>query len=148
MANTYTSLNFHFIFSTKNRKPFLESSWRERLHEYLGGSTRGLGGTALQVGGVEDHVHLLVSLKPTLCIADYMQEIKKSSSTWVHDVMRERDFHWQEGYSAFSVSASAVESVRRYIMGQDEHHRRRSFRDELRSFLKKSGVRFEERYLD
>jgi REP element-mobilizing transposase RayT len=100
------------------------------------------------VGGVADHVHLLVSLKPTHCISDFMRELKKTSSRWVRETIGVASFHWQDGYAAFTVSASSRNSVRTYIAGQEEHHQVKTFRDELVSFLKKSGVDFDERFLD
>jgi putative transposase len=123
-------------------------SWREPFHEYLGGTVRGLGGTAQGVGGVADHVHLLVGLKATHCLADFMRELKKASSQWAANSIRDPSFAWQEGYAAFTVSASAIESVRRYIAEQEEHHRKRTFREELVEFLQRSGVAYDERYLD
>ncbi len=148
MPSTYTSLHYHLIFSTKDRAPLLAQEWRERLFEYLGGTVRGLGGTPSGIGGVTDHVHLLVSLKPTHCLSDFMRELKKASSVWIAEQMGLRGFRWQEGYGAFTVSASAREAVRLYIGGQEEHHRAKSFREELIEFLTKSEVEFEEKYLD
>ncbi|MBU1665470.1 MAG: IS200/IS605 family transposase [Gammaproteobacteria bacterium] len=148
MPSTHTSLHYHLIFATKNRKAWLAPAWREQLHEYLGGTVRGLDGHPQGVGGVADHVHLLVSLKATHCLADFMRELKKASSTWVREAHRQPDFHWQEGYAAFTVSASALDSVRGYIARQEAHHQKEPFRNELLAFLQKSGVEFDARYLD
>jgi putative transposase len=146
MPNTFTSLRYHIIFGTKDRKPFLESPLRERMHAYLGGCLRTLGGVALEIGGVSDHVHLLAGLKPTHCVADVLRSIKKASSEWAHE-MGLSTFHWQDGYSAFTVGASGVERVRQYIASQEEHHRKRTFEEEYREFLKAYGIEFDERYL-
>lgn len=148
MAGTYYSLLYHIVFSTKDRRPISRKDLLPRLHEYLGGTVHGLGGVPLGVGGVEDHVHLLISLKTTHRLSDFMRDLKKASSIWVSETMGEKSFHWQDGYSVFTVSASAKDDVRRYIAKQEEHHSKRSFRDELIDFLKKSGVEFEERFLD
>jgi len=148
MPTTHSSLLYHLIFATKQREPVIAVAWRAKLHEYLGGTARGLGATTLGVGGVADHVHLLVSLKPTHCISDFMRELKKSSSSWVRETIGLKSFHWQEGYSAFTVSASSRESVRTYIAAQEKHHRVKSFQEELIDFLQKSGVDYNERYLD
>jgi REP element-mobilizing transposase RayT len=148
MASTYLSLHYHLVFSTKNREAIIVPEWRTRLHDYLGGTVRGLGGFPEGVGGVADHVHLLIGLKATHCLADFMRELKKASSLWVHDEMRLRTFAWQEGYAAFTVSATARNAVRNYIANQDEHHRTKSFREELLEMLNKSGIEYDPRYLD
>src|SRR5438876_19142 len=103
MPNTFTSLHYHIIFGTKDRKPFLDSPLCERMHAYLGGCVRTVGGMALEIGGVSDHVHLLAGLKPTHCVADVLRTIKKASSEWARHEMGAGMFHWQDGYSAFTV---------------------------------------------
>ena len=148
MSSTYLSLHYHVVFSTKRREPWIDSPWRDRLHEYLGGTIRGLGGVPESVGGVADHVHLLAGLKATHCLADFVRELKKASSVWVHEEMKLAGFHWQEGYAAFTVSAPARTAVREYIARQEEHHRRKSFQEELVEMLEKAGVDYDERYLD
>jgi putative transposase len=147
MPSTHTSLLYHLVFATKDRQPLILAAWRSRLHEYLGGVVNGLGGTTQGVGGVADHVHLLVGLKPTHCLSDFMRELKKASSIWAANAAG-RAFQWQEGYAAFTVSASARPDVQRYIAGQEEHHRTRTFREELIEFLRKTGIEYDERYLD
>lgn len=126
----------------------MDVSWRDRLHEYLGGAVRGLDGKSLGVGGVADHVHMLVSLKSTHCLADFMRELKRGSSVWVTDTMWKRAFRWQEGYAAFTVSASVRPSVLDYISRQEEHHRKKTFREELIGFLDKSEIEYDESFLD
>jgi REP element-mobilizing transposase RayT len=148
MSSTFLSLHFHLVFSTKGRAPIIGASWRVRLHQYLGGAVEGLGGHSKIVGGTDDHVHLLVELRATHALADFMRELKRSSSSWIHEEIGEKAFAWQEGYAAFTVSASGRPEVRRYIENQEEHHRERSFREELKIMLQRSGVAFEERYLD
>jgi len=113
----------------------------------MGGIVRTLGGVPQIVGGVADHIHLLVGLRATHCLADVMRELKAVSSKWVHDDIRLPNFAWQEGYGAFTVSASQREAVRQYIAVQDEHHRTRSFHEEYLEFLRRNGVEFDERYL-
>ena len=148
MPTTYTSLHYHLIFATKNREPLITADWRNQLHEYLGGTVRGLDGIPQGVGGVADHVHLLVALKATHCLSDFMRELKKVSSVWAKEIMLQKGFGWQTGYAAFTVSASARTAVQQYIASQEEHHLQKSFREELVEFLQKSGVGFDERYLD
>jgi REP element-mobilizing transposase RayT len=115
MASTYLNLHYHLVFSTKNRSPFIKDEWIAELHKYLGGAVSGLGGFPQGIGGVADHVHLLVGLKATHCLADFMRELKKSSSVWVHENRGLGEFAWQEGYSAFTVSPTVREAAQRYI---------------------------------
>ena len=148
MPSTYLSLHYHIIFSTKDRVPIIEATWRPRLHEYLGGAVKGLGGFPQGVGGTGDHVHLLVGLKSTHCLGDFMRELKKASSTWVHKKIKIPQFAWQSGYGAFTVSPTVRKDVRQYIANQEEHHRHSSFKDELVRFLKKADVEYDQQYLD
>ena len=147
MPSTHTSLHYHLIFATKHREPSIAKKWRPELHSYLGGIVKGLGAHPQGIGGIADHVHLLVSLKPTACLSDFMRELKKSSPAWIRE-SKCPGFQWQEGHAAFTVSASARDSVRQYIANQEEHHRTKSFREELVEFLEKSGVPYDPRYLD
>jgi len=146
--STFLSLHYHIVFSTKNRAPFIKDSWLERLHEYIGGTVAGLGGFPQKTGGVADHVHLLVGLKATHCLADFMRELKKSTSVWVHEEIGEDAFGWQEGYAAFTVSPTARDAVKHYIASQAEHHRIKPFREELIEMLRRAEIEFEERFLD
>src|SRR5580658_3256129 len=148
MPSTHTSLHYHLIFATKNREPIISEDWRPRLHEYLGGTVRGLDGVPQGVGGVADHVHLLIGLKATHCLADFMRELKKASSAWVHEEIGLRSFAWQEGYAAFTVSATSRKAAQHYIDGQEEHHRVKSFREELIEMLDKAGIEYDPKYLD
>lgn len=148
MSSTYLSLHYHLVFGTKNREPFIDAEWRTRLHEYLGGTIAGLGGFPQGVGGVDDHVHLLVGLKATHCLADVLRELKKASSVWVHEQIGLASFAWQEGYAAFTVGATARGSVRQYIAHQEEHHRAKSFREEVVEMLERAGIEYDPKYLD
>jgi putative transposase len=148
MGSTFLSLHYHIVFATKHRKLWIANSWRDRLYEYLGGTIQGLNGVPQAIGGVEDHVHLLVGLRATYTLADFVREVKKSSSTWIHDEKLESEFFWQEGYSAFTVSPPARAAVRRYIRNQQKHHRRRSFIEELTSMLEEAEIAFDPQYLD
>jgi REP element-mobilizing transposase RayT len=148
MSSTYLSLHYHLVFGTKNRVPCIEPAWRARLHDYLGGTVRGLGAFPQQVGGVGDHVHLLVGLKATHRLADFVRELKKASSMWVHDDIALKTFAWQEGYAAFTVAPTDRDRVRAYIAGQEEHHRTKSFREELIEMLERAGIEYDPGYLD
>ncbi len=141
MGSTYYSLNTHIVFSTKERRPLIAAEWIPRLRAYLGGCARTLGAVPIEIGGVEDHAHLFLGLKPALRLSDLMREIKTGSCAWVHGEIGERLFGWQDGYAAFSVSPSQIERVRRYIRNQAEHHRRRTFDEELRELLAEHGMK-------
>lgn len=147
MSSTHLSLNCHLIFSTKHREPWIAPSWRDRLHEYMGGVIKGLKGVPVAVGGISDHVHLLIGLRAIHAIADVLRELKSESSRWVHDSIKVPGFAWQEGYAAISVSPSQIEDVRKYVLNQEEHHRTRTFQEEYREFLEKCGIEFDEKYL-
>ena len=147
MPSTHLSLHYHLVFSTKARRPLIRESWRERLHAYLGGTVRELGGVARAVGGTHDHVHVLADLRAQHSLAAVMRELKHSSSRWVHETLRVSDFAWQTGYGAVTVSPSGIEPVLRYVAKQMEHHRERTFQEEYLDLLQQSGVRFDERYL-
>jgi REP element-mobilizing transposase RayT len=148
MADTFTNLLVHVIFSTKHRAALLEEPLRGRLYEYVGGTLRKEGDILLEIGGMPDHVHLLVRLKADHSVSTMARTIKASSSKWVHQTFPDRqNFAWQTGYGAFSVSESQAATVRRYIQGQAEHHARLSFKDELIALLRRHRITFEERYL-
>jgi REP element-mobilizing transposase RayT len=146
MGSTFLSLHYHIVFSTKERRPFLRDSWRATMHEYLGGTVRGLGGIPEAIGGVADHVHLLVGLRATHCLADFMQELKKATSVWAKD-NHEPEFAWQDGYAAFTVSYTHIGAVTEYIRTQEEHHRQTDFVEELKQLLEKNGVEYKPEYL-
>jgi putative transposase len=146
MGSTFLSLHYHIVFSTKERRLFLRDEWRAKMHEYLGGTVRGLGGIPEAIGGVADHVHLLVGLRATHCLADFMQELKKATSVWAKD-NHVPEFAWQEGYAAFTVSYTHIDPVKEYIRTQEEHHRQTDFVDELKRLLEKNGVEYKAEYL-
>ncbi|HMD98346.1 MAG TPA: IS200/IS605 family transposase [Terriglobia bacterium] len=147
MAQTFSNLLTHVIFSTKDRFPLISSELRPDLLAFMGGIVRELNGKALTVGGTADHVHLLVNLPPTLAIADALRVVKANSSKWVHETKGRSKFAWQAGYGAFSVSQSNAASVIKYIAGQEEHHRGFTFQEELLTLLKKHGIPYDERYI-
>ncbi len=148
MADTYTSLHYHFIFSTKNRVPWIRLEIEHRLWAYLGGIARKHKITALQNGGTVDHIHALVLAPATLSPSQIAQFLKGDSSRWIHEEFPElRRFAWQDGYGAFTVSKSQLPEVIRYIQNQQEHHRKKSFQEEYRDLLQIHGIQYEERYM-
>jgi len=147
MPSTHLSLHYHLVFSTKDRVPIIAVAWRERLHAYIGGVVGNVQGVPEAIGGVGDHVHLLIGLRATSRLADVVRDLKAVSSRWVHEEIGESAFAWQEGYGAFTVSASQRETVREYIARQEEHHRKRTFQEEYLELLQRSGTEYDERYL-
>ena len=148
MAQSLAKVYLHLIFSTKNREPVLVDEWRDDLFHVLGGLANNLGCQSLIVGGVVDHVHMMFQLGRTITIADAVGVIKSSSSAWVNQShVLPAVFQWQGGYAAFSVSQSNVEAVQEYIRRQPEHHTGQSFQDELREWLRKYEIEWDERYV-
>ncbi len=149
MSQSLSKIYAHIVFSTKHRYPFLAGkSLRAEMHAYLGGTCNNLNCPTIIVGGVADHVHILCVLSKNLAAADFIGEIKRSSSKWVKTKGSiAHKFAWQIGYGIFSVSQSNVESVRMYIANQEDHHRKKSFQDEFRLFLKKYQTEYDERYV-
>ncbi len=148
MPGTYTRLLYHIVFSTKHRANAIAAELQPRLYDYLGGTIRSERGIAHEIGGVADHVHLLIQWRADEALATLMRRLKANSSRWVHTTFSTmRGFAWQEGYAAFTVSPSQFETVQRYIRGQASHHRRQGFVDELRALLEAHGVEYDERYL-
>ncbi len=149
MPQSLSVVHIHLVFSTKNRVPYLRAAdLRAEMHAYLGGVSATFDCPPILVGGTEDHVHLLCRLGRTKSQSDWVKEIKRVSSTWIKKRESQmRDFAWQAGYGAFSVSASNVKKVQAYIAGQEEHHRKVSFQDEYRAFLRKHGIEWDERYV-
>jgi putative transposase len=147
MSSTHLSLHYHIVFGTKHQRPLIAVEWRPRLHAYLGGAAKTLDIVPEAIGGVADHVHLLLGMRATHRLADVMCDVKRTSSAWVHDTIGEKDFEWQDGYGAFTVSVSLLETVRNYIAHQEEHHHKKTFQEEYVELLKRSGVEYDERYL-
>lgn len=148
MSQSFTNLLYHIVFSTKDRKRLITSAYEPRLYEYIGGIIKGTGGISLGINGAEDHVHVLAKLRPDRALSDVLRDLKSNASGWMHDVFPEvRDFTWQRGYGAFTVSQSNVEEVSRYLQRQKEHHQRFSSRDEFIRLLRVNGIPHDERYL-
>jgi REP element-mobilizing transposase RayT len=148
MGHSFTSSLYHCAFSTRGRRQLITADLQERLWPFMGGIARQNGMKALAIGGVADHVHLLLSLPSTLCIAKAIQQIKGASSRWVHETFREyRLFGWQEGYGAFSIGISQVDRTIQYVRAQPEHHRTKTFQEELVAMLRRHGMQYDERHL-
>ncbi len=149
MPQSFSAVNVHLVFSTKLRQTFFgDVGTRTEVHKYLGGISKKLDCPPVIVGGVEDHIHLLGRMGRTVSLADWVKELKRVSNLWMKERGSEfANFEWQSGYAAFSVSQSNIEVVNDYIANQEEHHRQRSFQDELRTLLQKHELEFDERYV-
>ena len=148
MPHSYVSCCIHYVFGTKDRRKTSSPEIKERLWAYMGGMARENNMKALAVGGTADHVHLLLVLPSTMSIAKVIQLVKGGSSKWVSDTFPMiRQFAWQEGYGAFSVSVSMIDHTIAYIQAQNEHHRKRTFKEEFLAFLKRHGISYDERYI-
>jgi putative transposase len=145
---SYVSNYHHCVFSTKERRPIITPELREKLWPYLGGIARHYKMKAVEIGGVEDHVHILLSLPATMPISKAVQLIKGGSSKWVHSTFpQHRLFEWQTKYGSFGVSVSQLDKIKKYIQGQAEHHRKVTFQEEFLKLLQRHGVDYDERYL-
>ena len=148
MAKSYTNLIYHIVFSTKDRRPLITEELKPRLYEYIGGTIRALGGICLSINGVTDHVHVLVKLRPDKALSAVLRDLKANSSGWMHDVFPDlQDFSWQRGYGAFTVSASQIPKVQKYIAEQEIHHAKKTLRDEFIGLLIANEIEFDEKYL-
>jgi putative transposase len=148
VPQSLSSILIHLVFSTKHREPFITTNIEPELHSYLAMILREFNSPAISINGTTNHVHVLFALSRTVTIADLVEEVKKRSSKWIKTKGIEyRNFQWQTGYGAFSIGQSTVEALKKYIAGQKEHHRHRSFEEEYLNFLEKYGVAYDEKYV-
>jgi REP element-mobilizing transposase RayT len=148
MPQSLSSVLIHLVFSTKNREPFITPPVEGELHPYMATIFREHDSPSLIIDGTTDHVHALFARGRTITIADLIEEVKTGSSKWLKTKGREfRNFHWQRGYGAFSIGQSNVTELKRYIRNQKQHHRRVTFEDEYREFLKRYEIEFDKRYV-
>ena len=148
MAGTFSQIYIQVVFAVKNKNSLIEKSWKEELYKYITGIVQNKGQKMLAINGTSDHIHFLIGMKPTCALSDLIREIKKSSNAFVKEKQYSKyAFQWQEGYGAFSYSHSSLENVIRYIDNQEEHHRKRSFKEEYHDFLIKYNIEFKEEFL-
>lgn len=146
--SSYVSMLVHLVWSTKERRSWIDESWEDRLYGYLGGILRNNRAVLLAAGGTSDHIHLYVSLPSTLTVAKAVNLLKSNSTSWIKENIEKMEkFCWQEKYGAFSVSKSNEEQLKAYITKQKDHHQRKTFKEEFRALLEKNGVEYDERYL-
>ena len=148
MANTYTQIYIHFVFAVQARESLIKAEWREDLFKYIAGILKNQGIKLLAIGGVEDHIHILFGMSPTISLSDLIREVKANSSKYINENKFVRGkFYWQEGFGAFSYSRSQIDAVAKYILNQEQHHAGRSFKDEYVALLNRFEVEFDDRYL-
>lgn len=148
MANTYTQIYIHVVFAVQARESLIKAEWREDLFKYIAGIFKNHKIKLIAIGGVEDHVHLLFGMSPTIALSDLIREVKANSSKYINENKFVRGkFYWQEGFGAFSYSRSQINTVAKYILNQEQHHAGRSFKDEYVELLNRFEIDFDERYL-
>lgn len=148
MANTYTQMNIHAVFSVKGRGNFIAKKWSDELFKYVTGTLKETKNYSLAVGGFKDHVHIFFELNPAISVSDVLKNVKAKSSKWINtkDFVAGK-FEWQSGYGAFTYSRSQRNDVIQYIMKQEEHHGKRSFKDEYLELLRRNEIKYEDAYL-
>lgn len=148
MPGTFSQVYIQIVFAVKHRKPLLHKEWREKVFKYISGIIKAKEQKPIIVNGVEDHIHIFVGLRPSISISDLVRDIKNNSSNFINEhKWVDGKFSWQEGYGAFSYGHSQIQQVYDYILNQEEHHRRRDFKEEYRELIKKFDIPFEEKYL-
>lgn len=148
MANTYTRIYIHTVFAVFARANLISSSWKERLHKYITGIVQNHGHKLIAINTMPDHAHIFIGFKPDEALSDLVRDIKRDSTKFVNDEIKPRGkFSWQEGFGAFSYSHAQIHAVVQYILHQEEHHRRTSFREEYENMLKEFAVEYDTRYL-
>ncbi len=148
MAGTFSQIYIQVVFAVKGRQNLLQKPWRDEVFKYMSGIITGKGQKPIIVNGVADHVHLFIGLKPAMCISDLVRDIKNNTSNFINEKnFIQGKFSWQEGYGAFSYSHSQIENVYEYILNQEEHHRKKTFKEEYVYFLQKFAIEHDEKYL-
>lgn len=146
-VGTYTQLHIHCIIAVKGRHNLIAKAWQPKLLAYITGVVQAKGHKMLCIDGMPDHIHFLIGLRPADALSDLIREVKKASNAWIRQEGYARNFYWQEGYGAFAVSKSGLDAVIDYIRNQEQHHAKRSFKEEYISFLQKHEIAFDEKYL-
>lgn len=144
---SFSCLTYHFVFATKYRKRIISEHFQERLYEYIGGIIRSNKGHLIEIGGVEDHVHILAGLSPALAVSDVIRDVKASSSKWMTEELNIERFKWQKGFGAFTVSFDRIASARSYIRNQKEHHEKKTFQEEYIEFLERPNIEYNPEFL-
>ncbi len=148
MANTYTQIYLHIVFSVKRRQNLIQKTWKEELYKYICGIANGKDQKIYAIGGVSDHIHILISIRPTIAVSDLVRDIKANSSKWINEKgFLLNKFQWQEGFGAFSYARSELDTIIRYINNQEQHHQKKTFKTEYLDLLQQFNVEYDEKYL-
>jgi putative transposase len=148
MANTYTQIYIQVVFAVRNRATLISRQWKERLHKYITGIVQNKGHKLLAINSMPDHLHIFIGMKPDEPLSDLVRDVKRDSTNFVNQEIKPHGkFAWQEGFGAFSYSRSDIDAVVKYILHQEEHHRRKTFREEYEAFLKEYAVEYDTRYV-
>jgi len=148
MGDTYTQAYFHIVFAVQNREALIHKSWKSELEKYITGIIQNHGHKMISIGSMPDHLHILIGYNVNQNIPDLVEQIKTASNHWIKEQkFTNFKFNWQNGYGAFSHSRSQIDSVARYVLNQEEHHKKRSFREEYIDILKKMDIQFKDEYL-
>ena len=148
MANTYSQIYIHVVFSVKGRQNLIQNNWKDDLHKYICGIVNGKDQKVYAIGGVADHIHILISIKPNISVSDLVRDIKANSSKWINEKKYiNQKFQWQEGFGAFSSSQSHLDTIIAYINNQEKHHQKRTFKNEYLELLEKFNVDYDDKYV-
>ena len=148
MANTYSQIYIHVVFAVQERACLIETKWKEELFKYIAGILKNKGIKLIAIGGVEDHIHILLSLNPKIALSDLVRDLKANSSKFINEKGFVRGkFYWQEGFGAFSYSRSQIDTVAKYVLNQEKHHAKKSFKREYLELLDRFDVNYDEHYL-
>ena len=148
MANTYTQIYIHIVFAVQHRNALISASWKERVHKYITGIIQNQGHKLIAINTMPDHAHIFIGMKPDAALSDLVRDVKRDSTNFVNkEICVGGKFAWQEGFGAFSYSHSQIDAVVKYILNQEEHHRRRTFREEFETMLKKFAIQYDSRYV-
>lgn len=148
MAGTFSQIYIQVVFAVKGRENLLQKPWRDEVFKYMSGIIKEKGQKPIIVNGVEDHVHLFIGLKPSMCLSDLVRDVKNNTTNFINDKkFTKKKFFWQEGFGAFSYSHSHIDNVYKYILNQEEHHRKQTFKAEYLEYLEKFEIEHDEKYL-
>ena len=148
MAGTFSQIYIQVVFAVKGRQNLIQKAWKDDLHKYMAGIIKGKNQKSIIVNGMPDHIHAFIGLKPAMAVSDLVRDIKNNSTNFINDrKLVKGKFSWQEGYASFSYGHSQIDKVYKYILNQEQHHRKKTFREEYLDFLKKFEVSYDEKYL-